>query len=236
MPFLRIVYLPGQSTHSPFRTTISPPCSFMPIYLDTNFLTATLITPSHYDGPLCLTLVVFHDIATVICTLKFNLKPNIGVTILTIANIENQPGRCYCMFCSISALPGTFVLLDLLFIFMRTFQFLYFIMLWYCPRRARLWNVVMELLLKRHQKKETHWPDSTSELYQPSELRLSAKLVTTLADRGCHVVSVTKTYGRILGFLGWSSYFLFRLAPQLWGWVDRVSDALFHRKSGLLDL
>jgi hypothetical protein len=40
-----------------------------------------------------------------------------------------------------------------------------------------------------------------SELYRPSELRLSAKLVATFAGRGCHVVSVTDPYGRILGFL-----------------------------------
>jgi hypothetical protein len=31
--------------------------------------------------------------------------------------------------------------------------------------------------------------------------RLSAKLVPNSADRGCHVVSVTDSYGRILGFL-----------------------------------
>jgi CBS-domain-containing membrane protein len=29
---------------------------------------------------------------------------------------------------------------------------------------------------------------------------LSAKLVPTFADRGCHVVSVMDLYGRILGF------------------------------------
>jgi hypothetical protein len=39
------------------------------------------------------------------------------------------------------------------------------------------------------------------ELYRPSESRLSAKLVQTFAERGHHVVSVTDTYGRILGFI-----------------------------------
>jgi hypothetical protein len=34
----------------------------------------------------------------------------------------------------------------------------------------------------------------------PSVRRLSAKLVPTPADRGCHLVSVTVSYGRILGF------------------------------------
>jgi hypothetical protein len=42
---------------------------------------------------------------------------------------------------------------------------------------------------------------SASELYRPSDRRLSVKLVPTFADRGCHVVSVTNSYGRNLGFL-----------------------------------
>jgi CBS-domain-containing membrane protein len=45
------------------------------------------------------------------------------------------------------------------------------------------------------------WPESASELYRPSDRRLSAKLVPTLADRGCHVVSVADPNGRILRFL-----------------------------------
>jgi hypothetical protein len=40
------------------------------------------------------------------------------------------------------------------------------------------------------------WPESASELYRPSVLRLSAKLVPTFADRGRYVVSVTNPYGR----------------------------------------
>jgi hypothetical protein len=42
---------------------------------------------------------------------------------------------------------------------------------------------------------------SVSELYRPSDRRLSTKLVPTLADRGCHVVSVKDPYSRNLGFL-----------------------------------
>jgi CBS-domain-containing membrane protein len=30
---------------------------------------------------------------------------------------------------------------------------------------------------------------------------LSAKLVPTSADKGCHMISVTDPYGRIIGFL-----------------------------------
>jgi hypothetical protein len=36
------------------------------------------------------------------------------------------------------------------------------------------------------------------------------------ADRGCHVVSVTDPYSRILGFLDRSLYFFFQVAPQLY--------------------
>jgi hypothetical protein len=41
------------------------------------------------------------------------------------------------------------------------------------------------------QQPKTPWPQSASELYRPSDRSLSAKLVPTFADRGCHVVSVT---------------------------------------------
>jgi hypothetical protein len=45
---------------------------------------------------------------------------------------------------------------------------------------------------------------------------LSAKLVPTFAHRGCHVVSVTDPYGRILEFLDRSRYYFFQVAPQLY--------------------
>jgi hypothetical protein len=43
---------------------------------------------------------------------------------------------------------------------------------------------------------------------------MSAKLMPTFADRGCHVVSVTVPYSRILYFLDRSRYFFFQVAPQ----------------------
>jgi hypothetical protein len=49
--------------------------------------------------------------------------------------------------------------------------------------------------LKQKKKKKTPWSQSASELYRPSDRRLSAKWLPTLADRGCHVVSVTDPYG-----------------------------------------
>jgi hypothetical protein len=68
---------------------------------------------------------------------------------------------------------------------------------------------------------------------QPSDRRLSAKLVPTLADRRCRVVSAMDPHGLILGFLGWSRYFFFQVAPQLYsrGSVDSVPDPLLLRKS-----
>jgi hypothetical protein len=63
------------------------------------------------------------------------------------------------------------------------------------------------LLAGRWYIKKTPWSESASELYRPSDCRLPAKWLSTFADRGCHVVSVTDPYGRILGFLDMSRYF-----------------------------
>jgi hypothetical protein len=52
-----------------------------------------------------------------------------------------------------------------------------------------------------NKKKQTPWSESASEPYRPSDRRLSAKLLPTFVDRGCHVVSVTDPYSRTLGFL-----------------------------------
>jgi CBS-domain-containing membrane protein len=57
------------------------------------------------------------------------------------------------------------------------------------------------------ENKQTSRPESASELYRPSDRRSSAKLVPTFADIGCHVLSVTDPYRRILGFLDRSRYF-----------------------------
>jgi hypothetical protein len=72
---------------------------------------------------------------------------------------------------------------------------------------------------------ETPWPEFASELYRPSDRRLSAKLVPTFADRGCRVMN---PYGRILGFLDRSRYFFFQVAIQLFsrGCVDPAPDPL----------
>jgi hypothetical protein len=60
---------------------------------------------------------------------------------------------------------------------------------------------------KKKTNKQTPWSESASELYRPSDRRFSAKWLPTFADKGCHVVSVTDPYGRILAFLDRSRYF-----------------------------
>jgi hypothetical protein len=54
------------------------------------------------------------------------------------------------------------------------------------------------------------------------------------SDRGCHVVSVRDSYGRIPGFIDRSRYFAFEVAPHLFsrGSVDPAPDSLLLRKSG----
>jgi hypothetical protein len=59
----------------------------------------------------------------------------------------------------------------------------------------------------RRRRKKSPWSESASELYRPSDRRLSAKCLPTFADRECHVVSVTNPYGRILDFLNKGRYF-----------------------------
>jgi hypothetical protein len=54
---------------------------------------------------------------------------------------------------------------------------------------------------------------SRSSLFGPV---LGHFIVPTLADRGFHVVSMTDPYVHILGFLVWSHYFFFQVAPQLY--------------------
>jgi hypothetical protein len=53
-----------------------------------------------------------------------------------------------------------------------------------------------KLFHRQKQKKKLRGFSPQSELYPPSDRRLSAKLVPTLADRGCRVVSATNPHGR----------------------------------------
>jgi hypothetical protein len=84
---------------------------------------------------------------------------------------------------------------------------------------------------KQNKKNLNSVVESASELYRPSDRRLSAKLVPTFPEvRRCHVVSMTDPYGRILGFLGWVQENEIRsvftevdvsLTPLWpWGWIS----------------
>jgi hypothetical protein len=75
---------------------------------------------------------------------------------------------------------------------------------------------------------------SPSELYRPSDRRLSAKLVPALADRGCRVVNATNPHGRQSWFSRPEPLLSFQVAPHLssLGWVDPVLDPLLLRKFG----
>jgi hypothetical protein len=61
-------------------------------------------------------------------------------------------------------------------------------------RGRDMWRDWKHLLYKELKKLNwTPWPESASELYRPSDCSLSAKLVPTLADRGCHVYSCMRS-------------------------------------------
>jgi hypothetical protein len=73
-----------------------------------------------------------------------------------------------------------------------------------------------ETMLLKYWNNKTPWPESARGLYRPRDRPLSAKLVLTFADRGCHVVRVTDPYGSILGVLDRGSYFYLQVVPQLY--------------------
>jgi hypothetical protein len=68
-------------------------------------------------------------------------------------------------------------------------------------------------MLVEEIKKKTPWSESVSELYRSSDRPLSAKLVTTFANRMCHVDRVTDPYYRILAFLDRRRYIFYQVAP-----------------------
>jgi CBS-domain-containing membrane protein len=49
-----------------------------------------------------------------------------------------------------------------------------------------------------------------------TDLVTATKLLPTFADRGCCVVSVMDSHGRIFGFLDQSLYYFFQVAPQFY--------------------
>jgi hypothetical protein len=66
---------------------------------------------------------------------------------------------------------------------------------------GRMLALALKWLKKSNiEQKQTPWPESASELYRPSDRRLSTKLVSPSADRECHVDSVTDLYAVISVF------------------------------------
>jgi hypothetical protein len=58
----------------------------------------------------------------------------------------------------------------------------------------------------------------------------------TFADRGCHVVSETDTYGRILGFLDRSYYYFLQVAPYLYSEAEWTSFLIHYFSENLVAL
>jgi hypothetical protein len=80
------------------------------------------------------------------------------------------------------------------------------LLLFNCKWVFAQWQWYYNKIQHTNTHKKTLWSESASELYLLSDRRLSAKWLATFADKGCHVVSVTDPYGRILGFLDRSRY------------------------------
>jgi hypothetical protein len=82
-------------------------------------------------------------------------------------------------------------------------------------------------------EQRTPWPESATELYRPSDHRLSTKLVPTSCRWRVSRGERDGSLRHILGFLDHSRYFFFQVAPQLYsrGWADPIPDPLLLRKS-----
>jgi hypothetical protein len=78
-----------------------------------------------------------------------------------------------------------------------------------CKSSLYVWLDIWMVL--KNKKQQTPCSESANELYWSSDRHLSAKLVPTFAEKGCHVVSMTDPYGRILGFVDRSRYFFFQV-------------------------
>jgi hypothetical protein len=66
---------------------------------------------------------------------------------------------------------------------------------------------VLHMHIQTNKKKAHGFSPQANYTDRPSDRRLSAKLVPTLADRGCRVVSATNPAAVNFGFLDRSRYF-----------------------------
>jgi hypothetical protein len=72
------------------------------------------------------------------------------------------------------------------------------------------------VLLNNKQTNKLRGLDSRANYTNRATAACRRSQFQRFADRGCHVVSVTDLYGRILDFLDWSRYYFFQVAPQLY--------------------
>jgi hypothetical protein len=79
-----------------------------------------------------------------------------------------------------------------------------------------------------HTHNLTPWSESASELYRPSDLRLSAKWVPTFTDRGVPRYQRDGSLRPYSRFSRQEPLLFYQVAPQLYsrGWVNPVPDAL----------
>jgi hypothetical protein len=89
-----------------------------------------------------------------------------------------------------------------------------------------------EIQTEHHLNNLIPWLLFASELYQPSDRRLSAELVPTFADRGCRVVSAADPHGRIVGFRAspQCKSKLYRYTKQLDFWMLKHMLCVFINK------
>jgi hypothetical protein len=99
-------------------------------------------------------------------------------------------------------------------------------------RSPLLWNsyipILKNCILNKQTKKQTPWSEFASELYRPSDRRLSAKWLPTFADRGVprgQRDGYLRPYSR---FSRQEPLLFYQVTPQLYsrGWVDPVPDPL----------
>jgi hypothetical protein len=100
---------------------------------------------------------------------------------------------------------------------------------------SSLWMILSFNIADSIKQKQTNSVTWFRERTIPTEQPpLVGEVGANFYDRGCHVVSVTDSCGRILGFLDRSHYFFFQVAPQLHsrGWVS-VPDPLLLKNASL---
>jgi hypothetical protein len=71
------------------------------------------------------------------------------------------------------------------YVFLNTFfsALVIYVLLWQHETTEHIHKMII-FELNKQTNKQTKWPESASELYRPSDGRLSAKLVPIFADRG----------------------------------------------------